>query len=173
MSGNPPPPQSGGRCANLPWERILRVAGALLGVLVIILGFVSIFTSSFSTCTTPVECCSMRALPVDHSCLVLVHLLTPRSPALLLRPVLYTLYYLCAIILIADPKNLVNSIYRVLFGALIILAELRMYKWLKFFSFLTSYFGLGRAAMCASLLMACDSGAGWVHWTVYCRQCIV
>jgi len=42
-----------------------------------------------------------------------------------------------------NPKNVVNSCYRILFGVLIILAELRMEKWLRFFTFLNSYLGLG------------------------------
>jgi len=42
-----------------------------------------------------------------------------------------------------DITNIVNSAYRILFGFLIILAELRLEKWLKFFTFLNSYFGLG------------------------------
>lgn len=78
-----------GSCANFPWLMTLRVIGGILGILIIVLGFISIFTGSI------------------------------------------------------NPKTVVNACYRILFGILIILAELRMEKWLKFFTFLTSYLGLG------------------------------
>jgi len=42
-----------------------------------------------------------------------------------------------------NPKSLIDDIYQVFFGALIILAELRWVRFLKKFSFLTSFLGLG------------------------------
>lgn len=42
-----------------------------------------------------------------------------------------------------NPKDLVDDVYQVIFGALIIFAELRWVRFLKQFSFLTSFLGLG------------------------------
>jgi len=42
-----------------------------------------------------------------------------------------------------DPRTFIDNCYQVLFGILIILAELRLARWLKFFTFLCSYAGLG------------------------------
>jgi len=42
-----------------------------------------------------------------------------------------------------SPKTMIFNIYLILFGALIIFAELRWVRFLKGFRFLTTYFGLG------------------------------
>ena len=42
-----------------------------------------------------------------------------------------------------SPKSIINAIYQIIFGLLIIICELRIKAILKYFIFLTHFFGLG------------------------------
>jgi len=64
-----------------------------------------------------------------------------------------------------NPKTLVDDFYQMLFGALIICAEMRWVRFLKQFSFLTSFLGLGLFYIFVGGL-ALDSGIAMIVMAV-------
>lgn len=70
----------------------------------------------------------------------------------------------------ASISNIVNNLYRVIFGILIILAELRLSGLLKWFSFLTFFAGLGAFYVFVGGL-AC--GSDWYEIALAVLLCVI
>ena len=70
----------------------------------------------------------------------------------------------------AGIGNIVNNLYRIIFGILIILAELRLTSLLKWFSFLTFFAGLGAFYVFVGGI-AC--GSNWYEIALAVLLCVI